>query len=108
MSYSKKIIDLLTEKNLSEGTINNYMRILKKLNDDTDFKNLKFLKDKDNIMKIIGTKKKNTQRNYLIAVCSVLKQFKAKTFETLYKFYFENMMNMNKILKQEESTNTAT
>ena len=108
MSYSKKIIESLKQKDLSEGTIENYMRILKKLNEGAEIKNLKFLKDKENVLKIIGTKKKNTQRNYLIAVCSVLKQFKAKPYETLYKFYFENMMNMNKILKQEEATNTAT
>jgi integrase len=76
-----------------------YMHNLKKLNDDKELKDLKFLKKVDIILEKINQKPKNTGRSYLIAIVSALKGKDDK----LYAKYYPYLEQINADLK----TNTA-
>lgn len=101
-----KIIETFKNKNLSESTINAYMRNLKLLNDKKPIKTLSFLTRKDDIIKKINDRNPNTKRNYLITICSTLNQLSSNT--KLYKYYYDELMRMNKMLKEQESSNIKT
>lgn len=99
----------LTEKGLAESSIKLYLRSLEKLNDDNPLKNLKFLSDPSKIIDKLKDYKENTIRNYLIAVVSVLTLNKeTKPGKKLYDAYAPLLLDKNKKLKAEESTNTKS
>jgi hypothetical protein len=100
----KKFID----KNISQSSINLYLRNLEKLNDDEPLKNLNFLKSKDLILKKLENYKPNTFRGYLISICSSLHFETNKTMVKLYKEYYDLLMKTNKELKEKEKEQEKT
>jgi hypothetical protein len=101
-----KIREQLESKNLSESTINVYMRNLRILNDKKEIKSLSFLTRKDEIMNKLNNKNENTKRNYLITICSILNSMSSNT--KLYKYYYDELINLNRKLKEQESKNIKT
>ena len=98
-----------TEKGLSESTIKLYLRNLRKLNDDSPVKNLKFLNSPTEIIKRLEKYAENTKRGFLITITSTLGlDTSTKAKKKLYDQYFELMMDKNKELKAVERTNTKS
>ena len=95
--------NLAEKKEISENSINAYIKCLEKLNGDPNFKNLDFLKDEKKIKEIIEKYKPNTQRNFYIAICSVLSLY--HKYRKEYKNYFAILKESNKTLKEIESKN---
>jgi hypothetical protein len=96
----------LKEKDLSDGSINLYLRNLKKLNDNQEFKTLKFLSKPDEVIEKIKDLKDNTKRQYLISIVSCLK---ALGKQSLYKKYYKLMLGIHDKIKEkptEEMTET--
>lgn len=97
----------LKEKDLSDGSINLYLRNLKKLNNNEEFNSINFLSKTDNIIEKIKDLKDNTKRQYLISIVSCLKALGNKP--ALYKKYYKLMININDKIKEkptEEKTET--
>lgn len=100
----------LKEKDLSDGSISLYLRNLKKLNNDEEFNNIKFLSKPDEIINKIKDLKDNTKRGYLISIVSVLKILGDKQ-KSLYKKYYKLMIDINNKIKEkptEEKTETQS
>jgi hypothetical protein len=99
----------LTDKGLSASSIRLYLRNLEKLNDDMPLKNLNFLKNVEYIVNKLIDYKENTKRGYLISITSALSTDKTtKAKQKLYDTYLKLMVDKNKQLKAQESTNTMT
>ena len=102
---SLNIEELFKCKDLAKSSLDSYNAKLKKLNDNKPIKNLNFLNNIDNIKSIIKNYKPNTQRNYIIAVASILKCFlnnnKTKKVEILYNEYSKILDEYNKNLKDQ-------
>lgn len=93
-------------KELSDSSINLYIRNLEKLNNDTPLKNLNFLKDIESINKKLSEYKENTKRGYLISICSILSTDKdTKQKEKLYNEYYKLLNEKNNELKGLEKEN---
>ena len=92
-------------KDLTQSSLNSYKAKLLKLNDNKPIKNLTFLNNIDNIKSIIKDYKPNTQRNYIIAIASILKcslhMNKTKKGETLYNQYSKILDEYNTNLKDQ-------
>ena len=92
-------------KDLTKSSLDSYKAKLLKLNDNKPIKNLTFLNNIDNIKSIIKDYKPNTQRNYIIAVSSILKcslnNNKTKKAENLYKQYSTILDEYNTNLKDQ-------
>ena len=92
-------------KDLTQSSLNSYKAKLNKLNGNKPIKNLTFLNNIDNIKSIIKDFKPNTQRNYIIAVASILKcslsTNKTKKGETLYNQYSKILDEYNTNLKDQ-------
>jgi hypothetical protein len=92
-----------TFKNLMEGgnrkqtTIDSYERRLKTLNNGEELDNLSFLYDYDVILEKIQKYKITTQRNFIIAIVSVLKNI--KTMKSMYDKYSKLLDQYNTELK---------
>jgi hypothetical protein len=108
MNFKTDLIQKMLDNGLSQSSIKNYIRNVEILNDDRPFKNLTFLKDKENIINKISSKKPNTQRSYLISIVSVLKYVDDDKYKKLLDYYYDQMMDMNKTLKEEASKNIKT
>jgi integrase len=93
----------LKSKNLSPSSINLYLRNLKKLNNDEDYNDFKFLKDTEQITKKLENLKDNTKRQYLIAIVSVLNSYGDK-YEKLRNSYYKLMKDMTLKLKETPTT----
>lgn len=104
--YKKKLIEQLKKKDITESSINAYIRNIEMLNEDKPLKNLTFLNDIDHIKELIGKYSKNTQRNKIISVCTVLSSFDKPP--KIYKQYFDLLKEYNTTLKEEESKNIKT
>jgi len=92
------IIDkALSNRQLSEQSLNLYKRNLTKLNKNKPIKNFNFLKNKEEILGIIKDLKPTTQRSYIISVCSVLRD--NSKYKKLYLEYFELLKQSNNDLK---------
>jgi integrase len=103
--FKQKLTDDFKAKDLSDSSINLYLRNLEKMNDNQPLKNLKFLDDVEAIQKKLEHYKQNTIRNYLISCVSVLSLDKStKKKENLYNQYFKLMMEKNSELKKKEAT----
>lgn len=90
------------ERGLSNSSIQTYLKNLKKLNDDEPLKNLNFLNKYDVIKKKLEKYKPNTQRNFLIAICSALNSFEKPP--KVYSKYFDDLKNINAELKTFEKS----
>ena len=91
------------EKKLSDSSINMYLRNLKKLNEDDEWKNLNFLKKTDNIINQISKFKESTQKNYYSSIVSVLKEVKG--YKKYYDIYFKLMMELKNKLDDDLASN---
>jgi len=108
IDFFESVKTVLKDKQLSDGSINLYLRNLKKLNDDKVFNNLNFLKKPNDILEKIKDLKENTQRGYLISIVSTLKALGDK-YKPLYKKYYKLMIDINNKIKEkptEEMTET--
>lgn len=102
MSINEQLKDKLINNNLTESSVNLYLRNIKKLNDDNEVKNFKFLEDIESIKNKISKYKDNTQRAYLISIVSVLNCYKTiKKYESLYKKYYKLMRDKADEIKQK-------
>lgn len=95
-------------KNISQSSINLYLRNLEKLNDDTPLKNLNFLNPLETIKNKLVDYKPNTFRGYLISICSALHFETGKKMKKLYEEYYNLLMETNKELKEKEKTQEKT
>jgi len=94
------ILDRLKNKNISDGTLNLYIKNLIRLNDGNEIKNLNFLKNPEEILNKINDKSKNTQRTYLIAIISLLKDlYTQPKYKKLYDLYYTYLIDSNNELK---------
>lgn len=97
MNFEKKIVDELKKNNLSDLSISTYIRNLKKLNDNNEIKNFKFLYNIDSVINKLDGLKKNTVKSYLISICSILKLFSDDDkVKKLYNKYYELMKSLSK------------
>jgi hypothetical protein len=92
-----KIFQNLKTKQISESTLNLYMKNLIRLNDGLHIKNFNFLKDLDKILDKIKDKKPNTRRTYIISIVSLLKQ--EPKMKSLYDKYYAVLIEYNQNLK---------
>jgi len=92
------ITELIKEKrpNLKENSLKSYLITLRKLNDNQEIKNLKFLKNFTEIMENINGFKLPTQRNKLTAILVVLSAFDKKEFEEVEMKYRKELEDRNK------------
>ena len=99
------IEELFKCKDLTQSSLDSYKAKLNKLNDNKPIKNLNFLNNIENIKDKIKHFKKNTIRNYFIAICSILKCYltnnKTKKIETLYNEYSKILDNYNNELRDQ-------
>jgi len=89
-----KIIESLKSKGITDTSVKSYFNNLRRLNNGEEIKNLNFLKDVEGVLEKIKPFKSNTQRNYIIAVVTLLKE--EPKFKKLYDEYFKIMMKFNK------------
>lgn len=102
MSINSQIKEKLKENKLTESSINLYLRNIKKLNDDSDIKNFKFLEDIETIKNKINKYKDNTQRSYLISIVAILNCYRnIKKYDNLYKKYYKLMREKAEEIKQK-------
>jgi hypothetical protein len=90
-------MDHLNQKKIRDSSKNIYIKNIQRLNNNEEIKNLNFLKDTDTIMDKLKSYKPNSKRTYLISIVSTLKD--QPGFEECFKFYYTNMMQLNKELK---------
>jgi integrase len=112
MNYNTKfkqdLINKFKEKNISETSVNLYIRNLEKLNDDEPIKNLKFLSNIEGIIDKLKNYKPNTYRGYLISICSALNVDNSKNMKKIYQSYYDLLIKINKTLKEKESQQDKT
>jgi integrase len=90
-------MDHIQNKNIRDSSKNIYIKNIQRLNDNQEVIDLNFLKNTDTIMDRLKKYKPNSQRTYLISIVSTLKD--QKGFEECFKFYYNEMMKLNKELK---------
>ena len=92
---------------LKQNSINAYLIVLKKLNNNKDYQNLDFLKNKKDIDLILEKLKLTTRRNYITAVLVVLQAVKYDDQNLLN--YYRNLVNdYNEEYTTKMSTNTKS
>jgi len=100
--------ELKEKKQLSDSSIQAYLRNLKKLNKDEIFTNFNFLKDESVIQKKLEGYKENTKRNYLISVVSVLSLSSKPAIKKLHDKYYSLMMKKNEEINKDVNPNDLT
>jgi len=95
MEFLNKVFEQ-RDKPISDSFKKLYTRNLMKLNNDMPINNFNFLKEPKQILNMIKDYKPTTQRSYIIAICTVLKNSK---HQNLYDMYFEILSNFNNQLK---------
>ena len=122
--YNKKYLDLLymskvnfvdslikdmkEKKNLSDSSIQAYLRNLKKLNGDVVINNFNFLKDSDKIIEKLSPYKENTKRNYLISIVSILSLSTKPLIKKLHDKYYDLMMSKSEQINKDINPNDLT
>jgi len=91
------VLDNLNKKEISPNSLNLYTKNLIRLNDGKEIKNLKFLKNIENILDKIKDYKANTRRTYIISIVSLLKQ--EPKLKKLYDQYYKILLEYNTTLK---------
>jgi hypothetical protein len=108
--------NLIDSKNITESSKKLYKANFVRLNDGQPVTNLKFLLDAEAIDEKLKQYKPNTQRNYIIAITSLLADLKNqdKRYNKPYKSYSHKLESMNADLKDataktpSEKTNWLT
>jgi len=95
MEFLNKVFEQ-RDKPISDSSKKLYTRNLMKLNNDMPITNFNFLKEPKQILNMIKDYKPTTQRSYIIAICTVLKNSK---HQNLYDMYFEILSKFNNDLK---------
>lgn len=99
--------DCFKKKDLALGSMDLYITKIKKLNDNKPIKNLNFLSNQETILDKIKTLKPNTQRTYIISICSLLKCIDDKKNKKMYDKYSKLLDDFNiKLKDQTEKTET--
>lgn len=101
-----KIIDFMKKADLSESSIKTYMGNFRKLNGKLQIKNLNFIKNPDDVLEKLSGLQNTTIRNYMIAICTILKHFPDK--KKLYNKYYEILKRMNKKFEDDAKKNEMT
>lgn len=99
--------ELFKCKDLSVSSLESYKAKLMKLNENKPIRNLNYLGDVDKIKGMINNFKPNTQRNYIIAIASILKcaisNNKNKKIKDMYSTYSKLLEEYNINLKDQTS-----
>lgn len=95
------ILELLKEKGIKDSSIKLYLSNLKRLNNNVEPKTLTYLKNTKKILELIKDKQPNTQRTYLISICTVLSGQTA--FKKAYDEYFKLLKDSNDLLKNNNT-----
>ena len=95
MEFSNNVFEQ-RDKPISDSPKKLYTRNLMKLNNNMPITNFNFLKEPKHILNMIKDYKPTTQRSYIIAICTVLKNSKQ---QNIYDMYFEILSNFNNQLK---------
>jgi hypothetical protein len=101
-------LKLKDKKNLSDNSIQAYLRNLRKLNKDEIFNNFNFLKDLEIIQRRLDGYKENTKRNYLISIVSVLSISDKPAIKKLHDKYYSLMMKKNEEINKDVNPNDLT
>ena len=96
------------KKQLSDSSIQAYLRNLRKLNGDEVLKNFNFLKDIEIIQRRLEGYKENTKRNYLISIVSVLSLSTKPMIKKLHDKYYDLMMKKNEQINKDVNPNDLT
>jgi hypothetical protein len=102
-TFTNELKNNLVEKKLTESSINLYLRNLKKLNNNEDFKNFNFLKKPDEILNKLENLKDNTKRQYLISVVSVLNTYGEK-YKSLRDKYYKLLKTLTSEINKTPTT----
>jgi hypothetical protein len=84
-------------KKIRDSSKNIYIKNIQRLNNGEEVTDLNFLKNTPAIMSKLEKYKPNSKRTYLISIVSTLKD--QKGFEECFKYYYNEMMKLNKELK---------
>jgi len=87
----------MDSKKIRDSSKNIYLKNILRLNNNEEVKDLNFLKNTDTIMKKLEKYKPNSKRTYLISIVSTLKD--QPNFQDCFKYYYNEMMQLNKNLK---------
>jgi hypothetical protein len=107
----KTLEEIFETKRITDSSKKLYTSNLIRLNDGKEITNFKFLESPENIAEIVSKSKPNTQRNYYIAICSIMSELKkdSKKYQKLYDIYYKILMDLNVSLKdQTKMTDTET
>lgn len=101
------IEDLVNKRDVAESSANAYIKRLYTLNNKRPFKNLAFLRNKEDILSKLEPYAETTKRNMLGAITSVLALFQKKpTYSSLYTYY-SKLLNDKHELAREHNTKYA-
>lgn len=89
--------EILKKKGIKESSSKLYLSNLKRLNNGILPKTLIFLKNTKKILEFIKDKQPNTQRTYLISICTVLSD--NETYKKQYDEYYKLLKESNNLLK---------
>jgi integrase len=105
MDFKEQLKELLKKRELSDSSINLYVRNLERLNNNKPLKNLSFLSKVEDIKEKLTDYKDNTRRAFLISIVSSLNALKGnnKRLEKLYKTYYDMMIDINKYIREQPS-----
>ena len=116
----KSLEEIFNSKKITDSSKKLYTSNLIRLNNNEPITNFKFLENPEIIRSKLENSKPNTQRNYYIAICSILSELKndcpgankdSKKYQKLYDSYYKTLIEFNTQLKDqtkmtpEESTN---
>ncbi len=98
------------KKNISDSSLKAYTTSLNKLhkllNNKGDIKNLDFLDNFDNVMKVLNENYKDTtKKNYLVAIINLIKNVKGKELNEKYN---AEMTKLNDIVQKNYDKNNKT
>ena len=102
LQLSKQLMDT---RKVAESTSTAYIKSLYALNGKKAFKNLTFLKNTDQMDKVISEYAESTQRALLATIVSVLGLHKEKAgFKKVFQHYYDAMMDKSKEARENESS----
>lgn len=101
--------DIIDNKDITDSSKKLYKANFVRLNDGNPVTDFKFLFNVENIKSKLEKFKPNTQRNYIIAITSLLHDLTKvypKKYEGLYNDYFKILTDYNKALKDQTEKTT--
>ena len=102
LQLAKQLVDT---RKVAESTANAYIKSLYALNGKKAFKNLTFLKNTEQMDKVISEYAESTQRALMATIVSVLGLYKEKTgFKKAFQHYYDAMMDKSKDARENESS----